>query len=506
MADIKTKDNAKGTIRTIDKAAVATQRMKQAYIATKEKAERSVNANSSSAEEYASDKLESGIDEVVHDGAYAFDKAGRKGLETTKENIRTAKDGIQRFKQQRAEKSLRKQASQNTSSAIKTVDKAEKTIKQSAASSGKKTIKFAGKEATKTAQKSVKTAEQTAKTAIKTSQQAAKAAQKTAQATVKASQKAAQAAKATAKATAATIKAAAKATVAAVKAIIAAVKGLIAAIAAGGWVAVVVIIVLCLVALIAGSVFGIFFSGEDSGTGMSMQTVVQEINQEYDDRLEQEKNSVSYDVLEMSGSRAVWKEVLAVYSVKVNTDPDNPMEVATVDETKKQLLSDIFWKMNDISSRTESKNHTEIEESDDGHGNIVQTETTVTETFLYITVSHKTVDEMAAMYGFNQEQKDYLAELLQDENNQLWSQVLYGIGYSDDQIVTVALSQVGNVGGQPYWSWYGFDSRVEWCACFVSWCANECGYIDAGIIPKYAGCVNGVQWFRDRGQWARADV
>jgi hypothetical protein len=451
MADIKTKDNAKGTIRTIDKAAVATQRMKQAYIATKEKAERSVNANSSSAEEYASDKLESGIDEVFHDGAYAFDKAGRKGLETTKENIRTAKDGIQRFKQQRAEQSLRKQASQNTSSAIKTVDKAEKTIKQSATSSGKKTIKFAGKEATKTAQKSVKTAEQTAKTAIKTSQQAAKAAQKTAQATVKASQKAAQAAKATAKATAATIKAAAKATIAAVKAIIAAVKGLIAAIAAGGWVAVVVIIVLCLVALIAGSVFGIFFSGEDSGTGMSMQTVVQEINQEYDDRLEQEKNSVSYDVLEMSGSRAVWKDVLAVYSVKVNTDPDNPMEVATVDETKKQLLSDIFWEMNDISSRTETKTHTEIEESDDGHGNIVQTETTVTETFLYI---------------------------------------------------TVALSQVGNVGGQPYWSWYGFDSRVEWCACFVSWCANECGYIDAGIIPKYAGCVNGVQWFRDRGQWA----
>ena len=156
MADIKTKDNAKGTIRTIDKAAVATQRMKQAYIATKEKAERSVNANSSSAEEYASDKLESGIDEVFHDGAYAFDKAGRKGLETTKENIRTAKDGIQRFKQQRAEQSLRKQASQNTSSAIKTVDKAEKTIKQSATSSGKKTIKFAGKEATKTAQKSVK--------------------------------------------------------------------------------------------------------------------------------------------------------------------------------------------------------------------------------------------------------------------------------------------------------------------------------------------------------------
>ena len=68
------------------------------------------------------------------------------------------------------------------------------------------------------------------------------------------------------------------------------------------------------------------------------------------------------------------------------------------------------------------------------------------------------------------------------------------VGFND-------LSQIGTMGGDPYWSWYGFNSRVEWCACFVSWCANECGYIDAGVIPKYAGCVNGVQWFKDRGQW-----
>ena len=42
---------------------------------------------------------------------------------------------------------------------------------------------------------------------------------------------------------------------------------------------------------------------------------------------------------------------------------------------------------------------------------------------------------------------------------------------------------------------------MEWCACFVSWCADQCGYIDTGVVPKYAGCVNGVQWFKDRGQW-----
>ena len=516
MADIKTRDMVKGTIKTIDKAAVASERMKQAYISTKERAENSTYAAENSADEYASDKFERGIDATVHEGIHQFDKAGRKGVETTKDNIHKAKDGIDRFKEKRAKKAFEMQsekfggkaaktaertASQTGSKTVKTAEKSTtKTIKQSASSAGKKTIKTVGKSG-KTAAKSVKTAERTAKTAIKTTKQAAKAAQKTAQASAKAVQKAAQAAKATAKAAVAASKVAVKATIAAVKAIIAGVKALVAAIAAGGWVAVVVILVICLVALILGSVFGIFFSGEDSGTGQTMQTAVQEINTEYDNKLLEIRNGTTYDVLEMSGSRAVWKDVLAVYAVKTNTDPDNPQEVATMDDNKKQLLKDLFWEMNEVSSRTESVSETVITETDDGNGNIVQTETTVTRTYLYITVAHKTVDEMASQYGFNQEQKDYLTELLKPENNSLWAAALYGINYSDDQIVTVALTQIGNVGGDPYWSWYGFGSRVEWCACFVSWCANECGYIDTGVIPKYAGCVNGVQWFKDRGQW-----
>lgn len=477
MPDIKTRDIAKGTIKTIDKSAVAAERMKSAFIQTKEKAEHSVDVPESSAEEYASNRLESGIDRVSHEAVHQFDKQGRKGVQATKQNIVKAKDGIQKFKEKRAAQSLQKQAQtaaprKGVSQSIKAVEQPKKAVKESARSAGKKTIKTVGKGSAKTAQ-----------------------------ATVKASQRAVQAARAAARAAVVTAKAIAKAIALAVKAIIAGTKALIAAIAAGGWIAVLVIIVICLIGMLLGSVFGIFFSGEDSGTGMSMQTVVQEINTEYDTKLQDEKNSVSYDVLEMSGSRAVWKEVLAVYSVKVNTDPDNPQEVATMDESKKQLLKDIFWEMNEISSSTDTKTETVITETDDGHGNIVETESTVTQTYLYITVSHKTADEMAAQYGFNEEQKEYLAELLVDENNSLWSQVLYGITGTDDQIVTVALSQIGNMGGEPYWSWYGFNSRVEWCACFVSWCANECGYIDAGVIPKYAGCVNGVQWFKDRGQW-----
>lgn len=70
-----------------------------------------------------------------------------------------------------------------------------------------------------------------------------------------------------------------------------------------------------------------------------------------------------------------------------------------------------------------------------------------------------------------------------------------------DAIVDVALSQVGNVGGEPYWSWYGFTNHVEWCACFVSWCADQCGYLDSGVYPKFSGCVFGMQWFQQRGLW-----
>lgn len=72
-------------------------------------------------------------------------------------------------------------------------------------------------------------------------------------------------------------------------------------------------------------------------------------------------------------------------------------------------------------------------------------------------------------------------------------------------IVDIAMSQLGQTGGQPYWSWYGFDSRVEWCATFVSWCANQNGVLGTSV-PKFASCrAEGVPWFQDHGQWANAE-
>ena len=361
---IKTKAAGKG-IKAIDKAAVASERMKDAYIHTKDKADHSLYAEESSPGEYASDRLSAGVDNVTHEAVRQFDKQGRKAVQATRENVSKVKEKIQKRKAvaEQPKKQAEKQAADAVSEpakavrqergAIRTLERGEKTIKT--VDRSRKTIKQASSTAkgtVKTTSKSIKTAEKAAKASIKTSQQAAKAAQRTAQATARAAMVAARAARAAAIATAHAIKVAAKATAAAVKAIIAATKALIAAIVAGGWVVVLIIVVICLIGLLIASCFGIFFSGEDSGTGQTMQTAVQEINADYQENLDEIKASHSYDVLEMSGSRAVWKEVLAVYAVKTTTDPDNAQEVATMDDEKLELLKDIFWQMNEISSST----------------------------------------------------------------------------------------------------------------------------------------------------------
>lgn len=523
MAKIKTRETVKD-IKILDKSAEVSRHMKDAFVRAKDTAENLSDDGQVSPSEYAEDKIKYAVEDVAHDAGHTVSSGAKKAVNQGKEAYRQHREmkkaeraaeppgasspsrspsqpptAAQAQTTVQRQNAARAHAQRNISNArktgnqtIKTAQRTERTIKQ--------TAKSTGKAATKTAQSSVKATQKTIKTAQATEKAAVKTAQATAKATQKAAQATAKAAQAAAKAAVAAAKVAAKAIAAAVKAIIAGVKALVAMIAAGGWVAVVAIVIICLIGLIVGSCFGIFFSSEDTG-GQPMTEVVREINTDYDNRLEETKASVAYDVLEMSGSRAVWKEVLAVYAVKTTTDPDNPQEVASMTDEKKELLKSIFWEMNEISSRTETKTETVIEESDDGHGNIVEEEVTVTQLYLYITVSHKTADEMADAYGFNADQREQLAELLADENNSLWTAVLYGITGTDEQIVAVALSQIGNVGGQPYWSWYGFNSRVEWCACFVSWCANECGYIDTGIIPKYAGCVWGVEWFKERGQW-----
>ena len=67
--------------------------------------------------------------------------------------------------------------------------------------------------------------------------------------------------------------------------------------------------------------------------------------------------------------------------------------------------------------------------------------------------------------------------------------------------VSLALTQLGNEGGQKFWSWYGFDSHVAWCACFASWCGDQAGLIESGKMPKFSLCDDGIAWFQSKGKW-----
>lgn len=511
MADIKTRETVKGTIKNLDKAAIAGQKMKQAYIATKDKAEHSVNTNENTAEEYAADKTEAGIDEIAHKGAYSFDKAGRKGVQETKQNIQSAKEGIQRFKQQRAEKAMNAQKTQGrpttvgssseqtqTSSVIRTLEKPEKMVKQSATSAGKKNIKLAGKEATKTTQRSVKTAEHTAKASIKTSQQTAKAAQKTAQAKVKASQKAAQAAKKAAKATADTVKATAKATVAAVKAIIAGTKALVAAIAAGGWIAVLIIMIVVLF----GAAVAMFGGGSDSNsyTPVSAEVeayepIIQKYAKEYG--IPEYVELIKAVMMQESGGRGL--DPMQAAEGSFNTkyphehngikDPEYSIQCG-VQELKAALTSA------EVESPIDME-HIKLALQGYNFGNgYISWAKSKYGGYSYANAVEFSTQQAQRLGWDSYGDTQYPAHVLR--------YYPYGRAFTaggNQAIVEVALTQLGNQGGQPYWSWYGFNSRVEWCACFVSWCADQCGYIESGLVPKFAGCVDGANWFKSNGKW-----
>lgn len=77
----------------------------------------------------------------------------------------------------------------------------------------------------------------------------------------------------------------------------------------------------------------------------------------------------------------------------------------------------------------------------------------------------------------------------------------YGLELSDNDLVNIALSQVGTESGEEYCKWYGFDHEVGWCAIFVSWCGTEAGLVKKGLMPKFAWVPTGVYWFQSRGQW-----
>ena len=447
MADIKVKKKDNKIIKKLDRTAIMSSKIKQNIVDMKEKTKETYEKNENSGQEYAQNKIQNTISNTTYYGIRKANQIGKKSAKRTAENIKNIKKNIQKGKQK-----------------IKTAKESIKKVKQA----GEKTAKTI-KNSIKTARQSIKTARRTIKTAEKTTKTAIKTTKQVAKTTVKATQKAIQVTKATVKTTIKAIQLAIKATIAIIKAIIAATQALVSAIIAGGWVAVVIIVVVALIAMLCTSIFGIFFSNEKDVGDKTMSSVISEINVEFTSKITEIQKNNEHDDYEINSNRAEWKDILSVYAVLVSNGEEQT-DVITLNDDKINKLKSIFWEMNIINYRTEEIEK-EIETTDEnGNAKIEKMKRKV----LYIDITSKSVEEMIEKYHFNDKQKEQMAELRKEEYNSLWSNVVYGSSIGSTDIVEVARSQIGNVGGQPYWSWYGFKSRVEWCACFVSWCANEC--------------------------------
>ena len=197
----------------------------------------------------------------------------------------------------------------------------------------------------------------------------------------------------------------------ALRSILAAARSLIVAMMAGGSTVVSLVLVICLIGLLIASPFGIFFSGESSGTGHTMPDAVSMMNSEFSTRIEQIKAENPYDELDMdnAGSAAMisnWRDVLAVYAVRTTTDNASPDEVATLTEGKMDILREIFWDMNAISYHLETVSGGEYEDDT---------------AILHITVTVKNHLQMADEYRFTADQRKLLEELMQPEYQELFA-------------------------------------------------------------------------------------
>ncbi len=249
MADLKTRKAVKGTVKTIDRAAVAAERLKSAAVRTKNAAERSATPAETSSQEYGAQKLERTAQSTVSELDFQFRKRGRRGFSDARRNADKARTQMQKCRDVLRE------------------NKPKKAVQAPHAPKPEKTVRTGARPV-----------QRTGRIVIKPPPVGSEAAQ-VAKGTAKKTPKAVQTVKAAARAAVQTVQRTAKATVSAAKAAIAGTKAVIAAITAGGWAAVAIILVLCVVGLIASSCFGIFFSGEDNGTGQTMRQAVQEINE-----------------------------------------------------------------------------------------------------------------------------------------------------------------------------------------------------------------------------------
>ena len=210
-----------------------------------------------------------------------------------------------------------------------------------------------------------------------------------------------------------------------------------AALAAASPVLVLVLIV-GMVGVFLASPFGVFFSNETTQDGMLMRQATAELNEEYYARIGQIEQANPHDILEIEASDGVsairWEDVLSVYAVKVTTDGVNGIDVVTMDEQKKEILRGVMWDMNQITYRSVTvKKEVEVVTEDEDGNEVVEMQE-IEETTLTIYLHHTTPEQMAAAYGFTEQQNEHLALLRHEEYSVMWASLLGGFTHGGGMI------------------------------------------------------------------------
>lgn len=424
----------------------------------------------------------------------AIQQAGQRKAQEQTIWRESQQKAVQRTSQQRVSEIGRIQVRKLPKQTIKTLEHREKTIKTNHYS--RRAIKPVRKGAVKGTGKSIKTAEQTAKTTVKTSQKAAKTAQKTARTSAKMAEKAVRAAKQAARAAGETVKVAAKAAAASAKAAVAATKAFIAALAAGGWAAALILIVI----LLFGAVFHMT-GGDNLSTVNPVSAEVEAyrpVIQKYADQygIGEYAELLMAVMMQESGGRGndPMQSSQCPYNKKYPRKPNGIKEpeysiacgvqALKAELTEAEAESPIDMERIKLALQGYNYGNGYIKWAKNNYGG-------------YTAAGAVEFSEMMAKkmgwksYG----DKQYVPHVLQ---YYAFGRIPAGTG--NQAIVQVALTQEGN-SGDTYWSWYGFGSRVEWCACFVSWCGEQCGYLESGAIPKFSLCSDGARWFQTKGQF-----
>ena len=513
-------------IKVLDKTVTAAEHMKGAYIRTRDSAEQTQVKEQGNPVGYAEDQVMEKGERAARGTVQQTGKQGEKIIHAVRERGRAKKEA-EAFREKNGEPSASsfssgtektyqpKEQMKNRTGAqtgrtageqvgkkgaqirelpkqtVKTIDRGEKTIKTVNAS-----VKTSGKAAVKGTGRTIKTAERTGRSAVRTTEMAARTAGQGARAAVLTTQRTAAAARQAAIAAVQTAKAAAKAAAAAVKAVIAATKALVSAILAGGWIVVLILIIVIL--------FGALFSmvgGSNSSTVTPVsaeveayEPLIRQYARQYG--IEEYVELIKAVMMQESGGQGTdpMQASECGYNTRYPntpngiTDPEYSIDVgiqnlaACLREAGVENPVD----MNHIKLALQGYNY--------GNGYISWAK----ENYGGYTYANAVEfsEMMAERNGWSSYgDKEYVSHVLR---YYVFGRIPTGTG--SQAIVQVALTQEGN-GGDTYWSWYGFSSREEWCACFVSWCADQCGYIEAGVIPKFSLCSAGMEWFESRGQF-----